>query len=396
MNRFPATVGVGHRAGRRADDLARYAILGLSLAVGVVTVISDELAVQGWLWSGVLVAWFLTTNLAVSRRPGRAVRLALYGCAVLASWALLLTVSSRGSLVVILLIAVAAIGSSLLPLPWVLAVVTANCVVVLVHAWSTGADALDGIGASIFYLVIHLAVVFTAYAMSREALLRAELEQKNVALEAASVLLEDSTAASERLRISRDLHDSIGHQLTVLNLELTAARHRLDADADLQREGPAVRAHVRRAGGVAKDLLTDVRTTVGELRAAGPVDLRRDLERLARAVPSLQIHVAVDEGIDAGEQTCAAVVRAAQEIITNTIKHAEATELELELVREEDRLVLRGANDGTIPAGITPGHGLTGLSERLALLGGELVIRTTDQFTVEARLPLDPERRAPR
>lgn len=102
------------------------------------------------------------------------------------------------------------------------------------------------------------------------------MEQKNLELEAAGVLLENSAATNERLRISRELHDLIGHQLTVLNLELEAAKH---------REGSQAHQHVDQAANVAKDLLANVRTTVGELREAGPRGLQQSLERMAGAVP---------------------------------------------------------------------------------------------------------------
>lgn len=393
MIHTPVAVAVGHKEGRRADDFARYAILGLSLAIGVLTLIMDELAVPVWIWSSMLVVWFAATNLSVSRLPSRTGRLLLYGCAVFASWVLLMTVSSSGSMVVVLLIVIAAMGTYLIPMRWVLCVVLSNCLLISGHAWSAGADLVEAVASAIFFLIIHLAVVFTAYAMSQEALLRAELEQKNLELEAAGVLLEDSAVSSERLRISRELHDSIGHQLTVLSLELAAAQHRLEKEAATHGEGPAVREHVRRAAGVAKDLLADVRSTVGELREPGPADLQQDLERLARAVPSLEIHVQVDAEVEADEEISAALVRVAQEIITNTIKHAGAAELALTVKVEEGTLTLSGINDGTTPPSITPGHGLTGLKERLELLGGRLTIRTTPQFTVEARLPMTHDRR---
>lgn len=393
MNHTPVTVAVGHKEGRRADDFARYAILGLSLAIGVLTLITDELAIPAWIWCSILVVWFAATNLSISRLPSRSGRLLLYGCAVLASWSLLITVSSSGSMVVILLIAIAAMGSYLMPMGWVLGIVLLNCLVTFGHARHTGADLVDAVASAIFYLIIHLAVVFTGYAISRETLLRVELEQKNLQLEAAAVLLEDSAAASERLRISRELHDSIGHQLTVLNLEMTAAQHRLEKEPADDREGPAVREHVRRAGSVAKGLLADVRSTVGELRAPSPADLQQDLERLARAVPSLEIHVEVDAEATADEEISSTLVRAAQEIITNTIKHAGAAELALTVKLEEDTLTLSGTNDGTTPRSITPGHGLTGLRERLEPLGGHLTIRTAPQFTVEVRLPMTHDRR---
>ncbi|MFH9296608.1 sensor histidine kinase [Streptomyces sp. NPDC017520] len=393
MIHTPVTVAVGHKDGRRADDFARHVIVGLSLVIGVLTLAMDELAMPAWAWSAILAVWFAATNLSVSPLPGRTGRLLFYGCAVLTSWVLLMTVSSSGSMVVTLLIVIAAMGTYLVPMGWVLCVVLLNCLATSAYAWSAGADLIKTIASAVFYLIVHLAVVSTAYAMSREALLRAEMEQKNLELEAAGVLLEDSAAASERLRISRDLHDSLGHQLTVLSLELAAAQHRLEKEAAQHGEGPAVLEHLRRAGSMAKDVLADVRSTVGELRVPSQADLQQHLERLARAVPSLEIHVEVDAEVDADEERTAVLIRVAQEIITNTIKHAGAAELALTVKLKDGTLTLSGINDGTTPRNITMGNGLTGLKERLKPLGGHLTIRTTPQFTVEARLPTTHDRR---
>lgn len=367
------------KAGRRADAFAGYAFMGLSLSLGVLTLIMDELAVPAWIWAGILAVWCITTNLSVAELLNRTGQLLLYGTAVLTSWVLLVTVSNSSTMTVMLLVAVAAVGSYLIALRWVFSIVLLNCLVIFGHGWWAGADLAEAVSTAIFYLIIHVAVVFSGYAMSRETQLRAELEQNNLELEAAGVLLADSAASSERMRISRELHDLIGHQLTVLNLELEAAKH---------REGAAAGEHIDRAGAVAKELLADVRSTVGQLRQDHPGDLQDSLQRLAGAVPSLEIHVDVDAAVLVDEEISATLVRAAQEIITNTVKHSEATELLLTITLDEGTVTLSGINDGTPPRTITLGHGLTGLRERLELLGGHLKIHTTGHFTVKAQVPV--------
>ena len=94
----------------------------------------------------------------------------------------------------------------------------------------------------------------------REAEGRAALAAAHADLRAASTLLAASTRDVERLRISRDLHDVVGHQLTALALELEVASHRVTGDGV---------EHVTPARTIAKDLLRDVRPTAGDLR--GPV-----------------------------------------------------------------------------------------------------------------------------
>lgn len=367
-----------------ADNIAGFIFMGLTLAVGLTVLAFETPRIPAWSWFALLIFWIVLINAATSDRWQKPTPTVLYCAGIFVSWALVLTVSQSGGMISILLVAVAAIGAYLLSLPWALLVVLLNSVVLFMHTLIDHSSLPSAFVFTSFYLVIHLATVFSSYALRSESLLRAELEQKNLELEASGVLLEDSAASTERLRISRELHDLIGHQLTVLNLELEAAKH----------QKPDVAAkHVQRASGVAKELLADVRTTVGELRDTGPTDLQHTLERLARSVPSLEIYVEVDQVAETDEETTATLIRAAQEIITNTIKHSDAEEIALTVTQAGSTITLIGTNDGTVPSSITEGNGLTGLRERVELLGGRLTVSLGREFTVEVRLQAHPQQR---
>lgn len=369
-----------HRDHRRGLELSGIAILVLCLGVGLLMLFAADPYVPPWLWVLLLVGCLGGLILAVAEHFGRWTQHLLYAVSVLCSWALLLSLPNQGMIVVILVV-VAAAGSYLLPIRAVLGVIGLNCAVVMLHLMFHGVEPAEYLTVTAFYAVIHLASMFSTYALYRESLLRAELEEKNLDLETAGVLLEDSAKTAERLRISRELHDAVGHQLTVLNLELEAAAHRVE-------ESSQGRAHVERAQQVAKDLLGEVRGTVGELRRRSPGDLEDHLRRLAAAVPSLEIHVEVAGDLpELDEQRQEALLRAAQEMITNAVRHAEAQELSLELLQEEGETMLRGTDDGYPPKSITFGNGLSGLQERVRLLGGELGVVTRPAFTVEVRLP---------
>lgn len=375
---FAAPAASGHRSTRRAEEYSGLAILVLCLAIGALMLIAGaEPLIPTWLWTGLLLGCLSCCVLAGGGLLRRRLQLVAYATAVLSSWALVLTMPNQGMLQVVLIV-VAAVGSYVLSLRLVFGVIVLNCLVIAGHLWYQGADAQEYLTAAFFYLILHLAAVFSTYALWREVQVRAELEQKTTELEAASVLLEDSAKTAERLRISRELHDLIGHQLTVLNLELEAAKH---------REGAQARQHIDQAADVAKALLADVRSTVGELRDAGPGDLRTALLRIASAVQSLDIDVQVDEEITVDEQQAEALVRAGQEIITNAIKHGEAKELWLTVELDGAEIRLQGTNDGLAPRRVMPGHGLQGLRERVELLGGSLTLRPHPHFTVEVSLP---------
>lgn len=373
---------------RRYAEYSGVAIFALCLGAGLLLVfLGPEPVIPAAMWILLLIVCLASAFFAASGAFDRRQQRLIYAVAVLASWSLVLTAPDLGMLLIILVL-VAAVGSYLVSIRVVFGVIVLNCAVVILHMSIYGADLLDLAATAIFALVIHLASVFSTYALYRETQLREELEQKNLELEAAGILLEDSAATAERLRISRELHDAIGHQLTVLNLELEAAKHR----AERYDGAPAALwSHIDRASEVAKGLLADVRSTVGELRASDPGDLQARLARLAAAVPSLQIRLEAEDPPALDDQQVAALVRAAQEIITNTVKHSGARELWLKISREGTDVVLTGVNDGLAPKSVTPGHGLTGLRERAELLGGAISVTSRPQFTVKVQLPLREE-----
>ena len=211
----------------------------------------------------------------------------------------------------------------------------------------------------------------------REQRLRRELSQAHVDLRAASALLSESARTAERLRISRDLHDLIGHQLTVLTLELEAAKH---------REGERAREHVDRANQVARDLLADVRQTVSELRTASS-DLSEALRQVVRDLPDLEVSVDVAPGVQVDEEQAAALVRAVQEIATNTLRHADARELWIEVAARPPGVVLTAVDDGRGYRELVPGNGLRGLAERFEALGGGVQFDGANGFRVTATVP---------
>ncbi|MGP3933035.1 sensor histidine kinase [Nonomuraea sp. KM88] len=328
------------------------------------------------LWITLFVVFIAAVLVAGGPGRPRWVRHAAFAAAVVASWAVVVS-AEQWSLLPILLVIVAAISVHVVP-PWAgFVVVGLNTVVLALSAASRGMDAADtalGIG---FYVLIQAATLLSSLVTMREQRMRRELTEAHVGLQAASVLLSESARTAERLRISRDLHDLIGHQLTVLTLELEAARH---------RDGERAREHVERANRVARDLLGDVRATVGRLRTESS-DLTEALRQVVRDLPGLEVSIEVAPEVRAGEEQVAALVRAVQEIVTNTIRHAGARELWIEVASDGDAVRLTAVDDGRGAADPVLGNGLRGLAERFEALGGEVSVDGRSGFRVTAQVP---------
>jgi len=233
------------------------------------------------------------------------------------------------------------------------------------------------------YLGISTLAFITSAVAKQQTEEREAQRRLNSELRATRALLAESSRIAERMRIARDLHDLIGHHLTALSLNLEVASH-------LTNE--AAGAHVRKAQSTAKVLLADVREVVSELRQDDAIDLTQALRSLTEGVPGLDVHVVMPPRFSVEDPRRAQVLlRCAQEIITNTAKHAGARNLWLNFAYAGESLLgLHARDDGRGAEQVEPGNGLSGMRERLAEFGGSVTLDAglSQGFALTVRLPL--------
>ncbi|MFC0529528.1 sensor histidine kinase [Phytohabitans kaempferiae] len=360
------------------EEWAGLAMLVVAIAVAgpaLFGVVDTVIPHAWWIVLFVLFVAALFTTVATAA-GSRQLSYGAFAVAVVASWVVLLSASGMG-LLSVLLVLTAAVSVYVVPLPVGLVTIGLNTVVIAIGLVVTGQGKADVTITTGFYLLIQLATLLSSVTLIREQRMRRELAEAHVELQAASVLLSESTRTAERLRISRELHDLIGHQLTVLTLELETARH---------LEGAASRTHVERANLVARELLGGVRATVGQMRTETP-DLEQALRRTAGDLPGLDVSIDVSPTVRVDEEKNAAFVRATQEIVTNTIRHAGARELWISVTADAQGTVLEARDDGRGAREPVLGNGLRGLRERFQALGGDLAIDGGNGFRVTARVP---------
>jgi len=224
-----------------------------------------------------------------------------------------------------------------------------------------------------------LFAVSAAHLARSEAIARERLMRANAELRATHALLAESTRMAERLKISRDLHDVIGHSLTSLTVHLDVASR--------LTQGEGVE-HVRCARELAGALLDEVREVVGQIRVQ-PVDLRATLQSLTQGLPSLRVNLIVPDDLSAIDAVRAdAILRCVQELITNTLRHAQARELLVEIEQSTAGVIIRARDDGCGGENVE-GYGLAGMRERFESLGGKLSINAAPGrgFSVDAYIP---------
>ncbi|MFD4767505.1 sensor histidine kinase [Streptomyces niveus] len=204
--------------------------------------------------------------------------------------------------------------------------------------------------------------------------------------------------AEERVRIARELHDLVAHQITLANAQATVAAHLFDIRPEQTRK--SLRELVETTG----HALDELRSTVGLLRqsgdTAGPAEPAPGLSRLPALLASFRgagLEVSVEQegtarplapGVDL------TAYRIVQEALTNVTKHAATGTARVHLVWNRDRVTITVADDGESEDEGAAGYGLIGMRERATAAGGQLSAgrRPEGGFLVSAELPLPPAR----
>lgn len=374
-------------------DLLRYAGLFTFACVGIPLVreswlAQPELSPDEYvgLWASYVTFgfsyWWLTRDLGSARVPlwRWALLLVMSAAAVAISW------FSESGLAGILLLVIAGVLPWMLPMQWGIGwlLLETLALVPVFRFRVPGYEWFDALLQSGLYLGFSSFTLVTSLVAKEQADAREEQRRLNAELRATRALLAESSRMTERVRISRELHDLLGHHLTALSLNLEVASHLV---ADKAQE------HVRQAQSLARLLLSDVREVVSQLRADDAIDLTRALQSLVEGIPTPTIHLEIPErfGLD-DPRRAQVLLRCAQEIITNTIRHARARNLWLRFERSTaNELVMHARDDGQGAADLVQGNGLNGMRERLAQFGGRLRIDTGrgQGFALDAWLPLE-------
>ncbi|WP_406207670.1 histidine kinase [Kitasatospora sp. NBC_01560] len=238
-----------------------------------------------------------------------------------------------------------------------------------------------------------------------DRLLRA-LRERAAAAEEARRLVDSESRIHERSRIAAEMHDLVGHRLSLISL------HAGGLEMALQKESPELRdeaALVRRATGDAMRELREVLGVLGPLgrdtgtdALTGATGTRSDVEALAEESRSGGIPVELGwdgpDLTDRAAQVRRAVHRVVRESLTNVHRYAAGAPVTVAVTHTEDRVavVVRNGHPPVPPeaaTGLGSGRGLVGLRERVAVLGGTLEAGPTPAggFAVTARIPARPD-----
>ncbi len=213
-------------------------------------------------------------------------------------------------------------------------------------------------------LVSVLPVLVFVVVVGAAGILDGERERAQARLRRADEEIERLATIAERERIARDLHDLLGHTLSVIVLRSEVASRLLPVDPERAEE------EVRDVERTARTALTEVRAAVAGYRARG---LGAELASAREALSAADIDVQASIDLPAlPAQHESALALALREAVTNVVRHADADTVTIRSEAARDRVVLEVTDDGR--GGSAPdGSGLSGMRERVAALGGHVI-----------------------
>jgi len=361
-------------------------VVALALAAAaVVEVWAPDLApgmgeVEGNRWFLTATCLTMTLPLAVRRRVPVTVLLAALGSAVLQQQVSTPTegLSTLVALLVAAYSAAAYAGRR---------GAVAGGAVIALASWFTVPDAGDGL----FVLILLGGAWTMGLAVGRGAVALGRVTADKQRLEAEQAEAAARGAAEERLRIARDLHDVVAHQVSMIVVQAQAA------DALLTSEPERARAALAAVEDSGRAALTELRSLLGLLREGHPDRSQPDLAAIDDLVSSSRTSGMSIELTRTGVERpvspviAMAAFRVVQEALTNVVKHAGNAPVRVSLEFGASRLTIEVEDDGPPIDGVTgAGFGLAGMTERVTFAGGQVSFapRPDRGFRVRAELPV--------
>ncbi len=221
-----------------------------------------------------------------------------------------------------------------------------------------GADETTLLSVTLPAVLLALSALYTAYTAQQQQHLRRSSEE----------IMRLATLA-ERERIGRDLHDLLGHTLSVVALKSELARKLIDRDLD------AARAEITEVERVARDALSQVRNAVSGIRNTA---IAAELQAATALLEAQGVKVKCEtERVTLPHDRETALALSLREATTNIRRHAHASGVTIRLRQEPSQVVMEVLDDGR-GGRIVPGNGLNGMRERLGSVGGSVTLESAE------------------
>jgi len=316
-----------------------------------------------WIWNTAAGLFFIVLYLQAFSRPGRVRNICIALMVLMA--AILIPFNAGG---VGLLIYSAAAGGFNTKFRWVASLLALELAILLFYALRLHMEL--GYWGSMFLLI-----VLVGFGNHHWAISHCHDEKMRLAHEE----LEHLAKVAERERIARDLHDVLGHTLSLITLKSELARKLVDRDPERAKQ------EMQEVEITSRAALADVREAIRGYRSDG---IFAELARARAALETAGVSVECDaDPVPLSPAQESVLALALREAVTNVVRHAEARTCNVTLKRNDALCTLEVADDGRGAAG-PEGNGLRGMRERLEALGGSLQLLSSNGTRLIIDLPL--------
>ena len=218
--------------------------------------------------------------------------------------------------------------------------------------------------------------------------LNKELKAANLTLKKYSAKIEELTIAKERTRIAQEIHDSLGHSLIALKMNLEYAENILDSQPMKSKEV------INKAQNITKDCINNLRKAVSLLKEDNSVEkLREAINELFQnfmETNSIKLYLEMDDTLEAVNpdiKNC--IYKTVREAVTNGIKHGNATAFTIEIFKSLGMIILKVKNNGLDCSNMINSNGTKGMEARIHALGGNVnfISEKDCGFAIEASIP---------
>jgi signal transduction histidine kinase len=236
-------------------------------------------------------------------------------------------------------------------------------------------------------LIVCLLIKNIIIEKTKKEKLNGELNETNITLQKYSKKIEELTVTKERTRIAEELHDSMGHCLVALSMNLEYAENIATLNPEKAKET------IQNCYSLSKNCLKNLREAVSVLKENSTISLRQDINKIFlnfKTADIYEFNLDFDEKVEevSGDiKTC--IYKTLREAITNGIKHGNATSFNIHIYKSSKDIVFKIENNGSKCKEIVPSNGVTGMKERVHLLNGEINFHCQDKcdFTIEGKIP---------
>ena len=243
-------------------------------------------------------------------------------------------------------------------------------------SWTGALINIATIGAAVFFVAVFARLRLNEQqARERAERLMIDLEAANKQLAVYATQAEELAMTQERNRLAREIHDSLGHTLTIVNVQIEAAKVVMESEPERASDA------LKKAQDMTLKALRQVRESVASLRES-PVSNRpleeaiRPLLEEAQSAGIITEFKIVGNPYTLENKVALSLYRALQEGLTNVCKHASASRVDVLLAYQPNQVNLEIKDNGVGTTETAGGFGLLGIRERMQLLGGSLEIQT--------------------